>query len=78
MEQPILKGNHRLLKGEYAVEIGGTYFDAVLNEAMIPLFNGTTTETKEWLRGREIDASWRVCYGPTMQLIDVFDYLDRF
>lgn len=53
------------------------HFAVVLSGNMEPLFIGTPTETKNWLRSRETDASWSVCYGPTMDLFDVFDYLDN-
>jgi hypothetical protein len=52
------------------------YFDAVLNaDHTVTLFNGTPEETRDWLRSREIDATWLVAQGKTMRLFDPFEYL---
>lgn len=57
--------------------MSGTYFDAVLDENMVPQFNGTPTETKNWLRQQEIHqtTSWQVCLGKTMQMQTIPQYL---
>lgn len=52
------------------------YFDAVLNAAMEPLFNGTPSETEAWLEENETDDSIRICVGKTMQILSVADYLN--
>jgi hypothetical protein len=65
-----------------------TYFDAVLDEHMKPLCNGTQEEVLAWLEERRND--WRkgdqsiedkqvrVCIGKTMQLVTVGEYIDQF
>lgn len=54
-----------------------TYFDAVLDENMNPLFNGTSEDTKEWLEKNETDNSVRVCIGESMVLVTVQEYMRR-
>lgn len=54
-----------------------TYFDAVLDGSMRPVFNGTPFETKTWLEKNQtgdLDLM-RVCPGHTMRLISVAEYL---
>lgn len=53
------------------------YFDAVLDENMQPLFNGTPEETKAWLENNETDNSVRVCIGESMVLVTVPEYMRR-
>jgi hypothetical protein len=53
-----------------------TYLDAVLNNHMDVLFNGTPEETVKWLE--EVitpDQSWLVHMGRTMQSVSVVAYL---
>lgn len=50
------------------------YFDAVLNDLMMPVFNGTPKETKEWLKENFRHDYW-VCIGETMKTVRVQDYL---
>lgn len=53
------------------------YYDAVLDENMIPLFNGTPDETKTWLEKNKTDSSVRVCIGKSMTLVTVPEYMRR-
>jgi hypothetical protein len=54
------------------------YFDAVLNDTMEPLFNGTPGETKKWLEENNTgDNSVRVCIGVSMTLVTVPEYMRR-
>lgn len=53
------------------------YFDAVLDENMQPLFNGTPEETKEWLEKNETNNSIRVCIGESLALVTVQEYMRR-
>lgn len=56
------------------------YFDAVLDENMRPLFNGTPEETKEWLEKNEpvkTDNSVRVCIGTSLVIVTVPEYMRR-
>lgn len=55
------------------------YFDAVLNLKMMPLFNGTPVEVKQWLENTTADLYklFQVCIGETMQLMTVSEYLSR-
>jgi len=54
-----------------------TYFDAVLDENMQPLFNGTPEATKEWLRNRTESENNNVQVSPghQLRLMTVEDYL---
>lgn len=52
------------------------YFDSVLTKDMVVLFNGTPSETKEWLENHETDVTVRVCDGKTLQFKSVDQYLD--
>ena len=52
------------------------YFDAVLNNDMEPLFNGTPAEVKDWLEKNETDISILVCLGETMRVVSVPEYLN--
>ena len=57
--------------------MSSTYFDAVLDGAMIPVFNGTAQETVAWL-GKPENAwalGYQVCIGETLQLVSVEEYL---
>lgn len=54
-----------------------TYYDAVLDENMNPLFNGTPEDTKEWLEKNKTDNSVRVCIGESMVLVTVPEYKRR-
>lgn len=55
------------------------YFDAVLDEKMRPLFNGTRRETKKWLEENPPTSfcKWKVCIGTNMECVPVEDYLAR-
>lgn len=56
-----------------------TYFDAVLDENMTPLCNGTPEEVLEWLDQRKgIEDEVCVCVGRTMKIITVKEYLEQF
>lgn len=44
---------------------------------MVPLFNGTPEDTKEWLEKNETDNSVRVCIGESMVLVTVPEYKRR-
>jgi len=55
------------------------YFDAVLDQQMRPLCNGSPEEVLEWLdRHRNIEDELQVCVGRTMKLITVEEYLQQF
>lgn len=54
-----------------------TYFDAVLDENMQVLFNGTPQDTKEWLEKSKTDSSVRVCIGESMVLVTIPEYMRR-
>lgn len=54
------------------------YFDAVLDDNMAPLFNGTAEATREWLLSNPDTATDRtvaVCIGKTMRTVSVSEYL---
>lgn len=52
------------------------YFDAVLDERMNPIFNGTPEETKKWLsENRNNPDVAQVCDGRNMRLVSIDDYL---
>jgi hypothetical protein len=51
------------------------YFDAVLDENRMPVFNGTPDETREFLRTNENNDGLRVCAGRTLKIMSVEDYL---
>ena len=58
------------------------YFDAVLDSKLRPVFNGTPEEVKAWLVEHKDEAPaspdfWSVCYGKTLGLVSVEQYLDR-
>lgn len=53
------------------------YLDAVLDENLKPIFNGTPEETKEWLKENETDNSVRVCIGTSMAIVTVPEYMRR-
>lgn len=56
-----------------------TYFDAVLDERMQPLVNGTPEEVLAWLESRpQFEDQVQVCIGKTMQLVTVEEYLQQF
>lgn len=53
-----------------------TYFDAVLNERYIPVFNGTPEHTRNWLlKHVEVHETHDVCYGKTLRVVSVKTYL---
>ena len=62
--------------------MSGMYFDAVLDEGMHPIFNGTQDETVKWLQEHPslpvLDAATQVCVGRNMQLLTVAEYLTEF
>jgi len=51
------------------------FFDAVINDAVTPLFNGTPEEVVQWLEDRENIRPYRVCVGASMQLVEASEYL---
>ena len=60
-----------------------TYFDAVLDENMVPVFNGTTDETVDWLVSHEHEDAVRnndyeVIHGETMRTFSPEAYLARY
>lgn len=59
-----------------------TYFDAVLDDDMKPLVNGTPEEVLAWLEERinlmPLQEQVRVCIGRTMQMVTVEEYLEQF
>lgn len=56
-----------------------TYFDAVLDEKMNPLVNGTPEEVLEWLdKRRGIEDDVHICVGRTMTFMTVAEYLEEF
>lgn len=56
-----------------------TYFDAVLDDRMMPLVNGTQEEVLAWLEARpQFESQIQVCIGKTMQLVTVQEYLEMF
>lgn len=56
-----------------------TYFDAVLDEDLKPLCNGTPEEVLAWLESRqEYYDELQVCIGRTMQFVTVEEYLKQF
>ena len=56
-----------------------SYFDSVLIDNMIPIFNGTTEETVKWLREHPEHSDKRVCFGKkTITLCLVPEYLEKF
>jgi hypothetical protein len=54
---------------------GRTYFDAVLDENMQPVFNGTPEQTQEWLKCNAWAIKLSVCIGRTMQMVSAKDYV---
>ncbi|QJD49807.1 hypothetical protein SEA_CLUBPENGUIN_83 [Streptomyces phage ClubPenguin] len=55
------------------------YFDAVLDERMRPLCNGTQEEVLAWLESRpQFEDDVVVCIGKTMQMVTVEEYLEQF
>lgn len=57
----------------------GTYFDAVLDDAYYPHFNGTREQTITWLKSEGIDPTkYTVCLGETLALMSGGAYLRRF
>lgn len=54
------------------------YFDAVLTDNVIPIFNGTTEETVKWLQEHPEHSDKRVCVGKTMHIYLVPEYLEQF
>lgn len=52
------------------------YFDAVLDDQLQPIFNGTPAEVRAWLKKNEGDPNiYRVCPGKSMRLLTVKQYL---
>ena len=52
------------------------YFDAVLDENLEPIFNGTPEEVKTWLRAHreEISPRSQVCVGESLLLVSLEVY----
>jgi hypothetical protein len=57
-------------------EDGQTYFDAVLDNDMHPLFNGIPEATRKWLEENPEMQVYSVCVGKTMHLVAAREYLD--
>lgn len=56
-----------------------TYFDAVLDNNMKPLCNGTPEEVLAWLEARsEYHGELQVCIGMSMRFVTVEEYLQMF
>jgi len=57
--------------------VGSIYYDAVLDDNMRPVFNGTQEETVKWLTdsASRFTDTYRVCVGMTMRLMEISDYL---
>ena len=56
------------------------YFDAVLDDRMIPVFNGLPEETEKWLKKNpdSLDLSAHtVCLGHSMTVVPVSQYLEE-
>jgi hypothetical protein len=56
------------------------YFDAVLDDRMKPVFNGTPEETEKWLKEnpKKLDLSaHKVCYGYSMGVVSVSEYINK-
>lgn len=54
------------------------YFDAVLDNSMQPIFNGTPDETRNWLlKNPEDHADVVVCEGQGMKIMTVSEYLEN-
>lgn len=53
------------------------FFDAVVNDRMVPLFNGTPREVRVWLARLEDGAEkgLRVCVGSDLRVVSVQEYL---
>lgn len=55
------------------------YFDAVLDENMRPLFNGSAEEVLGWLEARpSLEKKVRVCIGRDEKTVTVEEYLQQF
>lgn len=54
------------------------FFDAVLDDRMNPLCNGTQEEVLAWLEGHRSDEKVQVCIGKTMQLVTAEEYVEQF
>jgi len=56
-----------------------TYFDAVLDDDMKPLCNGSQEEVLAWLEERtQFHSQLQVCIGRTMRFVSVEEYLRQF
>jgi len=51
------------------------YFDAVLDDDMVPLFNGTPEETLRWLRQNPDVHVMGVCVGSSMVVVNTDEYI---
>lgn len=52
-------------------------FDAVLNENLYPIFNGTPEETKAWLEARPDEhKDFQVSAGHNFAIVSVEQYLE--
>lgn len=54
---------------------GRTYFDAVLDENMGVVFNGTPEQTQEWLKANAWAWDLSVCDGVSLRMISARDYV---
>lgn len=55
--------------------MSGTYFDAVLDENMGVVFNGTPEQTQEWLKANAWAWDLQVCVGTTLRMVPARDYV---
>lgn len=57
--------------------MAGQYFDAVLDDNMQPVYNGTPEQTYKWLSGsaEHFTNTYQVCRGKDMRLFEIADYL---
>jgi hypothetical protein len=57
------------------------YFDAVLDDRMMPVFNGTPEETKEWIKKNPTIIAehdlW-VCIGKTLRMMTIKAYMEEW
>jgi hypothetical protein len=55
------------------------YFDAVITDNYVPVFNGTPEETRQWLvDNHDPEATHiQVCVGATLKVISIAEYLTQ-
>lgn len=52
------------------------YIDKVLTKNLVPLFEGSPEETREWLKNNKTDETDVVCDGYKSKFMTVSDYLE--